>query len=146
MPPRSGRGKLGPVAKPKKRSGGDGRVSAADVIAFIEAVCFVPEGKHVGEKLKLYGWQKREIERIYDNPVGTRRAIPAACPSLRSASKKQAELAAILGSAITRPSGDYFLAGGEDGSDESGAVPSSDNSGNREITHLYRVGYTLPGA
>jgi phage terminase large subunit-like protein len=63
------------VAKPRKRSEPSGIVSAADVIAFIEAVCFVPEGKHVGEKLKLYGWQKREIERIYDNPVGTRRAI-----------------------------------------------------------------------
>jgi phage terminase large subunit-like protein len=60
------------VAKLKKS---DGKVSAADIIAFIEAVCFVPEGKHVGEKLQLYGWQKREIERIYDNPVGTRRAI-----------------------------------------------------------------------
>jgi phage terminase large subunit-like protein len=63
------------MAKPKKKSKIEGRVSAADIIAFIEAVCFVPEGKHVGEKLKLYDWQKREIERIYDNPVGTRRAI-----------------------------------------------------------------------
>ena len=75
MPPRSGRGKSGPVAKPKKRSEGNGRISAADIIAFIEAVCFVPEGKHVGEKLKLYDWQKREVERIYDNLVNTRRAI-----------------------------------------------------------------------
>jgi phage terminase large subunit-like protein len=62
------------VAKRKKIQG-DARISAADVIAFIEEVCFVPEGRHVGEKLKLYDWQKREIERIYDNPVGTRRAI-----------------------------------------------------------------------
>ena len=53
--PRSGRGRSGPVAKPKKRSEAEGRVSAADIITFIEAVCFVPEGKHVGEKLKLYG-------------------------------------------------------------------------------------------
>ena len=74
-PPRSGRGKSGPVAKRKKRPESDERISAADVIAFIEEVCFIPEGKHVGEKLKLYDWQKREIERIYDNPVGTRRAI-----------------------------------------------------------------------
>jgi len=71
----SGRGKSGPVAKSKKSSPGDGRVSAADVVAFIEQVCFIPEGKHVGEKLRLYDWQKLEIERIYDNPAGTRRAI-----------------------------------------------------------------------
>ena len=50
-------------------------MSAADVVAFIEQVCFIPEGKHVGEKLQLYDWQKREIARIYDNPAGTRRAI-----------------------------------------------------------------------
>src|SRR6516165_10603226 len=63
------------MAKRTKSSTKDERVGAADVIAFIEEYCFIPEGKHVGEKLKLYGWQKREIERIYDNPVGTRRAI-----------------------------------------------------------------------
>jgi phage terminase large subunit-like protein len=63
------------VAKRRKSSQGDERISAADVAAFIEEVCFIPEGQHVGEKLKLYDWQKREIERIYDNPVGTRRAI-----------------------------------------------------------------------
>ena len=62
------------MAKRKKRPR-DERISAADVVAFIEEVCFIPEGKHVGEKLKLYDWQKREVERIYDNPVGTRRAI-----------------------------------------------------------------------
>jgi len=75
MPPKSGLGKSGPVAKRKKSSIADERVSAADVVAFIEQVCFIPEGKHVGEKLRLYDWQKLEIERIYDNPAGTRRAI-----------------------------------------------------------------------
>ena len=63
------------MAKRRKSSQDDERISAADVAAFIEEVCFVPEGQHVGKKLKLYDWQKREIERIYDNPVGTRRAI-----------------------------------------------------------------------
>jgi hypothetical protein len=63
------------VANRKKSSKTDERVHAADVVAFVEQVCFIPEGKHVGEKLKLYDWQKREIERIYDNPAGTRRAI-----------------------------------------------------------------------
>ena len=53
----------------------DDKITAADVIAFIEQVCFIPEGKYVGKPLKLYEWQKRDLERIYDNSVGTRRAI-----------------------------------------------------------------------
>jgi phage terminase large subunit-like protein len=53
----------------------DDRVTAADVIEFIETTCFVPEGALVGKKLKLLDWQKAEIRKIYDNPVGTRRAI-----------------------------------------------------------------------
>jgi phage terminase large subunit-like protein len=51
------------------------RASGAEVIDFIESYCFVPEGKHVGKKFKLYPWQEDEICRIYDNPMGTRRAI-----------------------------------------------------------------------
>ena len=53
----------------------DDKITAADVIAFIEQLCFIPEGKYVGQPLKLYEWQKRDLERIYDNSVGTRRAI-----------------------------------------------------------------------
>ena len=53
----------------------DDRVSAADVIVFIERFCYVPEGKFVGQKLKLLDWQKDVIRQIYDNPHGTRRAI-----------------------------------------------------------------------
>jgi phage terminase large subunit-like protein len=52
-----------------------GPVTAADVIAFIETVCFVPEGKFVGQPLKLQEWQKDILRAIYDNPAGTRRAI-----------------------------------------------------------------------
>jgi phage terminase large subunit-like protein len=52
-----------------------GPVTAADVIAFIETVCFVPEGKFVGQPLKLQAWQKDILRSIYDNPAGTRRAI-----------------------------------------------------------------------
>ena len=59
----------------RRKDPADDKVSAADVIAFIEAVCFIPEGKDVGKRLRLYPWQKREIERIYDNLHGTRRAI-----------------------------------------------------------------------
>jgi phage terminase large subunit-like protein len=53
----------------------DDSVTGADIIAFIEHVCFIPEGRHVGERLRLFDWQKAEIRRIYDNPYGTRRAI-----------------------------------------------------------------------
>jgi len=50
-------------------------VSGADVIYFIERFCRIPEGKKVGQKVRLEDWQKYEIERIYDNKHGTRRAI-----------------------------------------------------------------------
>jgi phage terminase large subunit-like protein len=59
----------------RKQDRVDDKVTAADIIAFIEQVCFIPEGKHVGKKLELFEWQKAEIRRIYDNPHGTRRAI-----------------------------------------------------------------------
>jgi phage terminase large subunit-like protein len=58
----------------RRRTSGD-RITGADIIKFIEAVCFVPEGKFVGQPLKLQGWQKDFIRLIYDNPHGTRRAI-----------------------------------------------------------------------
>lgn len=35
----------------------------------------MPEGRDVGQPVKLRAWQKREIAKIYDNPHGTRRAI-----------------------------------------------------------------------
>lgn len=44
-------------------------------VAWIEANCRVPEGRHVGRPIKLRPWQQREVLRIYDNPHGTRRAI-----------------------------------------------------------------------
>jgi phage terminase large subunit-like protein len=53
----------------------DDKVTAADVIEFIETTCYVPEGVRVGQKLKLFDWQKDELRKIYDNPAGTRRAI-----------------------------------------------------------------------
>jgi phage terminase large subunit-like protein len=60
---------------PRRKQPSDDKVTGADIIAFIEEVCFVPEGKYVGKKLELFEWQKAEIHRIYDNPYGTRRAI-----------------------------------------------------------------------
>jgi phage terminase large subunit-like protein len=53
----------------------DDAVCAADIIEFIETVCFIPEGRLVGKKLKLFDWQKDLIRLIYDNPCGTRRAL-----------------------------------------------------------------------
>ena len=37
----------------REQNADDAKVTGADVIGFIEAVCFVPEGKFVGEKLQL---------------------------------------------------------------------------------------------
>src|SRR5215472_1441237 len=59
----------------RRRRQADDAVCAADIIEFIEAVCFVPEGRLVGKKLKLFDWQKDLICLVYDNPYGTRRAI-----------------------------------------------------------------------
>ncbi|WP_348826648.1 terminase TerL endonuclease subunit [Halomonas sp. RT37] len=41
------------------------------VIAFIEALCRVPEGKLIGQPINLADFQKRFILDVYDNPVGT---------------------------------------------------------------------------
>jgi phage terminase large subunit-like protein len=44
------------------------------VCNFIEAFCPVPEGKNVGQPLKLMEFQRKFILDIYDNPKGTSRA------------------------------------------------------------------------
>jgi phage terminase large subunit-like protein len=44
-------------------------------IQWIEEHCRTPEGKFVGTPIKLRAWQKAELKKIYDNPVGTRQAI-----------------------------------------------------------------------
>ena len=51
------------------------KASAAHIINWIQTRCRVAEGKLIGKPFLLDEWQKREIERIYDNPLGTRRAI-----------------------------------------------------------------------
>jgi phage terminase large subunit-like protein len=45
------------------------------VIAFIERYCIVPEGKLVGQPMRLDPFQKDFILDTYDNPVGTDMAI-----------------------------------------------------------------------
>src|SRR6516165_9311118 len=59
----------------KRRRPSSDKVTGADIIAFIQQVCLVPEGKLVGQPLVLQRWQKDFIRLIYDNPHGTRRAI-----------------------------------------------------------------------
>ena len=44
------------------------------VCAFIERFCVVPEGKLVGQQIKLMKFQRKFICDIYDNPKGTSRA------------------------------------------------------------------------
>ena len=64
------------MARPRKDPPSVARVTAADVIAFIEQVCVVPEGRLVGRPLRLMDWQKDLLRLIYDNPEGpTRRAV-----------------------------------------------------------------------
>lgn len=48
---------------------------AERVIRFIERYCVVPEGKLVGQSLRLEDFQKDFIRAVYDNPAGTRRGI-----------------------------------------------------------------------
>jgi phage terminase large subunit-like protein len=51
------------------------RSRANRAIKWIEDYCRVPEGKLVGQPVRLRPWQKRALRAIYDNPAGTRRAI-----------------------------------------------------------------------
>jgi phage terminase large subunit-like protein len=44
-------------------------------IHWIEGYCRVPEGKLVGQPVRLRAWQRQALRRIYDNPAKTRRAI-----------------------------------------------------------------------
>lgn len=48
---------------------------AGRVIAFIEKHCVTPDGAHVGMPMILAEFQRDFIRDVYDNPVGTRRAI-----------------------------------------------------------------------
>lgn len=48
---------------------------ADKIITFIERYCMTPEGAEVGKPLRLAEFQRQFIRDVYDNPVGTRRAI-----------------------------------------------------------------------
>src|SRR3954467_7708238 len=52
------------------------RVSEGDkCIGWINRYLRVPEGKDIGQPVKLRPWQMAAVRQIYDNPTGTRRAI-----------------------------------------------------------------------
>jgi phage terminase large subunit-like protein len=48
---------------------------ADDVMDWIEQTCYVPEGIYIGKRIILHDFQRLVIKDIYDNPVGTRKAI-----------------------------------------------------------------------
>ncbi|NVP55973.1 terminase [Rhizobium sp. DBTS2] len=61
--------------RPQPGSPGKAKTRAERNIKWIERYCRVPEGRHVGQPVRLREWQRKEIRKIYDNPAGTRRAI-----------------------------------------------------------------------
>jgi hypothetical protein len=52
------------MGRPRKSPPAFGPVTAADVVEFIDTVCFVPEGKFVGQPLRLQDWQKDILRAI----------------------------------------------------------------------------------
>lgn len=69
------------------------------VCQFIETFCPVPEGKLVGQPMKLMAFQRKFILDIYDNPKGTSRAYL----SVGRKNGKSALIAAILLAHIVGP-------------------------------------------
>lgn len=69
------------------------------ICAFIEKLCPVPEGKSVGQPLKLMAFQRKFIVDIYDNPKGTSRAYL----SVARKNGKSALIAGILLAHIVGP-------------------------------------------
>lgn len=66
-----------------RRSGKRGRAQSRGTtetrgernIRWIQKHCVVPEGKLIGQPVKLRDWQKSDLLKIYNNPHGTRLAI-----------------------------------------------------------------------
>ena len=69
------------------------------ICEFIEKLCVVPEGKLVGQPMKLMAFQRKFILDIYDNPKGTSRAYL----SVGRKNGKSALIAAILLAHIVGP-------------------------------------------
>lgn len=75
------------------------RTRGERVCAFIEQFCPVPEGKLVGQPIKLMGFQRKFILEVYDNPKGTSRAYL----SVARKNGKSALIAGILLAHIVGP-------------------------------------------
>ena len=60
-------------------------ITGQDVIEWIESNCFIPDGKKIGQPVRLAPWQKRDIERIYNSEKRENRTggLPAAFPPMR---------------------------------------------------------------
>ena len=69
------------------------------VIRFIHQYCVVPEGKLVGQPMRLEPFQQAFIREVYDNPDGTRRGIL----SIARKNGKSALIAAIVLAHIVGP-------------------------------------------
>lgn len=69
------------------------------VIRFIHQYCIVPEGKLVGQPMRLEPFQQAFIREVYDNPAGTRRGIL----SIARKNGKSALIAAIVLAHIVGP-------------------------------------------
>jgi len=69
------------------------------VCSFIERFCLVPEGKFVGQPIKLMKFQREFILAIYDNKHGTSRAYL----SVARKNGKSALIAGILLAHIAGP-------------------------------------------
>ena len=69
------------------------------VCAFVERYCLIPEGKHVGQPMKLMAFQRKFILDVYDNPKGTSRAYL----SVGRKNGKSALIAAVLLAHIVGP-------------------------------------------
>jgi phage terminase large subunit-like protein len=74
-------------AKPRKK-----RTRGERVIAFIEKYCRVPEGKWIGQPMRLDPFQKLWVLSVYDNPYGTSLGIL----SIARKNGKTALIAAIV--------------------------------------------------
>ena len=118
------------MGRPRKSPPAFGPVTAADVIEFIETVCFVPEGKFVGQPLRLQDWQKDILRAIYDNPQGPGGrscqhgaqerqddtvGVSIAGALMRPAGQEPAELGIVLRRSEPRSGRHHLLARGEDG-------------------------------
>jgi len=73
--------------------------SAADVAWFIETFCRIPDGRDVGEPMRLLPFQRAFLEAVFDNPHGTRRAIL----SVARKNGKSALIAALLLAYVVGP-------------------------------------------